>query len=1111
MVKRYAGLHCNDVEVRIKSLAITIPTWANQMRLLKLNLQSVAAVIGQGLIAALLPAIKLLNKFMEKLMQAAKVFRDFMYVLFGKKIESNARGTVDDMADTADYMADLSGVGDSAEDAADGIEDTADSMDDATSSAKKLKKALSVLPFDQLNQLTGNLDNLSETKKKKDKDKKKGDEEDVKIPEVEPIYDDNYIKKQTEPINKWAAAIRKAFLDKDWEGLGKVIAKMINKGLRKIYDEIVAITPKVEKALRAFAQVFNSFVKWLDWDLLGRTIGTGVNLITRAINALTDPAKGINFVELGRKLSTGFRGLVNEIDWTGLGNAFGNLFMVSWRIFEGFVDDMWRRSDLTGLNGWQELGRSLGTGINGLFDKIDFGAIGNSLAMGFNGVFLSLKNFTQTVEWNAIADNISSGLTNAIEGIHPVEAAVSLGQFVTDLLGAMLRVAENTPWHTLGEKIGDFLINIPWRTIIGQVFGIIENVFGGLISGLGGKILNQFPQIANAMVVGTNTAFAKLNDFTKSVSWDEIATNISSGLNTMIHGIDWAENGRILSDFVIKLLDTFLRVAKETDWEALGQGIGDFISNIDWSGIFSRVFEIVKESIGGVISGFAETTAGKVSLGLVTAFGLMELAGIGLSVGNNISKELTGESLYAQIFNAITGEGGIISTIKEHFGTGFSGIFGEEGLLATVSTGATSLVTRIGDILGTIGSVIFSPTGLLIAGIALGAALIIMNWDSVAEVFSDFWENILVPLGEFVSTAFTAVWEDILSPALKYLGETVLPVLSDTFGDFWNNVLVPLGSFIGSTFGPIFALLGKILGELWKNVLVPLAQFVGTVFAAAFEVGAAVLNNIVIPIVGSAAKAFQFLGEYVLKPLITFVGGIFTNTLTEKFKTIGDKVERIKDVFKGLIEFVTGVFEGDWKKAWGGVKKVFEGVWGGLADTVKRPINAIIGFINKMVSGMATGVNSIGKMLNSLNIQIPDWVPGIGGGRLSFNIPTWTPGTIPYLAQGGVLKRGQVGILEGNGAEAVVPLERNRRWISKVSEEMSRNNYAYSGGVDKENIVDAIVEGVVTAVMMNQGNQPPIRVDSYVELRTENETLARAVAKGQQSIDYRTNPTPQFG
>lgn len=1156
--------------------AKTANTFANQLRLLKLNLQSIAAVIGQGLIAAILPAIKMLNKLMEKLMQAAKVFRDFMYVLFGKKIEAPARGAVDDMAGISDYTADMSSIGDSADDMADGMENTADGMEDATSSAKKLKKALSVLPIDQLNQLTGNMDNFETSKNKgtgigKDKNKDSGFDN-LGVGDMSGMFDDLYDKKEIEPVNKWAAAIRKAFLDKDWEGLGKIIAKMINIGLRKVYDGIKAITPKVEKALKDFAKAFNSFVKWLDWDLLGRTIGAGINLITKAINALTDPATGINFVELGKKFSVGFRGLANEVDWTGLGNSLGNLFMISWRIFEGLVDDMWSKSSLTGLNGWQELGRSLGEGVNGLFDKIDFALIANAITSGFRGILVSVTELLAEIRFDDIVRNINDGLQALYSGIKwdtigkeittlaaEIKKAFNdlmkldfglvgsiIGAGITDIVKAFnllmgedgidfetfgsnisngfRKMFEEIPWTELGHALGNGFM-IGWRILDGFITDMSAKNDAGLtgwqqlgislgdaVNGVFAKI--NFSDIASVLVGGINGAIDALKEYIETVEWEDIANNLSTGLNKIIHGIHWKEAGVAINDLIGEFLGMLLLAAQETDWEELGRNIGTFLEEIDWGGIFTKVFEIAKESIGGVISGFSETTAGSVVTGLVAAFGLMELTGIGLSVGNSISKELTGESIYSQIFDAITGEGGIISMMKENFGTGFSGIFGEEGLLSTVSAGATNLVTRIGNILGTIGSVIFSPTGLLIAGIALGAALIIMNWDSVSQVFVDFWENVLVPLGEFVSTVFAKVWSDILSPALQYLGETVLPVLSETIGNLWNNILVPLGEFLASVLGPVFATLGKIIGELWKNVLVPVAQFIGTVLAGAFEIGAAILNNVVIPTISTTAKIFQFLGENVLKPLIAFVGGVFANTLSSKFKAIGDIVKNLRKIFSGLIDFITGVFAGDWKKAWGGVKKVFEGVWGGLAGVVKKPINAIIGFINKMVAGMASGVNDIAKMLNNLKIDIPDWVPGIGGGKLGFNIPTWKPGKIPYLEQGGVLKRGQVGILEGNGAEAVVPLEKNRQWISKVSEEMVRTNRLYSGnGIGEDALANAVAEGVAMALMNNiqnlrSDNQQPINVT--VKLQND-EAIARAAIRGQRSIDYRMNPTPQFG
>lgn len=584
------------------SAARTCSGYAGQMRILRANLQSLSGIIGQGLIAALLPAIKVLNKFMEKLIQAAKVFRDFMYVLTGQKIKGSAKGVVNDFAGIGDQV-DLSSISNESGDVADNMEDAADGMDDATSSAKKLKKSLSVLPIDELNQLAGAMEDLSTSSGGAGTGTGLADKalglDDAGLGDMSGAFDDLYEKADITPINKWASKIRKAFLDHDWEGLGKVIADMVNIGLRKIYTGITSITPKVEKALKDFAKVFNSFVKYLDWDLLGRTIGAGINLLTRSFNALTDPSTGINFVELGRKLSVGFRGLVNEIDWQGLGNAFGNYFMIAWRLFEGFVDDMWRVSDLTGLNGWQELGRSLGEGVNGLFEKIDFGSIGKSISSAFNGVFLSLKNFTQTVEWGDIADNISNGLTNAIEGIHPVEAAVSLGMFVTDLLGAMLQVAEQTPWYTLGEKIGDFLINIPWGRIISDVFDIIWTVFSGLITGLASKIFNKMPEIFTAMASGFNLIVSKLDSFIQGIEWSEIGDTIARCLNNMLLGINWEGLGTLLSDSVKALLDVIGATIEGINWQELGEKLFDFLAAIDWTGIVERLAEVIGAAFGG--------------------------------------------------------------------------------------------------------------------------------------------------------------------------------------------------------------------------------------------------------------------------------------------------------------------------------------------------------------------------------------------------------------------------------------------------------------------------------------------------------------------------------
>lgn len=187
---------------------------------------------------------------------------------------------------------------------------------------------------------------------------------------------------------------------------------------------------------------------------------------------------GINFELFGQKLSVGFREAVDEINWMEIGNAMGNDFMSNWRLAEEFIGDMWSIDPETLLSGWEEAGIAIGETVYGIFERIDFGGIGTTLAGGFHGIFEVIRSFNEKMAddstWQMIADNISEGLNNAISGIHLVEAVQALGRFVTDLLGTMLRVAETTPWSELGTKVGQFLANIPWTTIIGQVFELSQ-------------------------------------------------------------------------------------------------------------------------------------------------------------------------------------------------------------------------------------------------------------------------------------------------------------------------------------------------------------------------------------------------------------------------------------------------------------------------------------------------------------------------------------------------------------------------------------------------------------------------------------------------------------
>jgi len=138
------------------------------------------------------------------------------------------------------------------------------------------------------------------------------------------------------------------------------------------------------------------------------------------------------------------------------------------------------------------------------------------------------------------------------------------------------------------------------------------------------------------------------------------------------------------------------------------------------------------------------------------------------------------------------------------------------------------------------------------------------------------------------------------------------------------------------------------------------------------------------------------------------------------YNNIKTVISSVQEVFDGVIEFVSGVFTGNWGKAWNGVKDVFTGVFSGLGAILKLPINEVIGLINTAIDG-----------IDSLHINIPAGVPVIGGQSIGFSIPH-----IPQLAQGGVIQHQPGGILanigEGNYDEAVVPLKNKGGLLANI-------------------------------------------------------------------------------
>ena len=340
-------------------------------------------------------------------------------------------------------------------------EDYAASLDKTADSAKKAAKEVKgyLSPIDELNRYDDGVNSAGTIGGNKYTDPSAGD-----MFEEVPI---------TSSIKGIADKIRKLIKKEDWEGLGAYIASGINKGLQKIYDVINwnNVGPKITKFCDAFTRTFNSLVDHIDWDLLGRTVGAGINTLVNTLNLLIT---GINWKNLGKKFAEGITGLVHEVNWNNLGHLLGNMFMISWKVFSGFVHNL----------PYADIGKAVADALNGVFSTVSFSEIGDTLATGLNGAFTTLYNFAVNFNWKQMVDNIAGGINTFVSKFDWKGNGQKLEIFLNNLCTSLVGLAQKTNWEEVGKGIGTFLSQIDWGKHLWQVIEAIKTTIGGLFDGL---------------------------------------------------------------------------------------------------------------------------------------------------------------------------------------------------------------------------------------------------------------------------------------------------------------------------------------------------------------------------------------------------------------------------------------------------------------------------------------------------------------------------------------------------------------------------------------------------------------------------------------------------
>ena len=327
------------------------------------------------------------------------------------------------------------------------------------------------------------------------------------------------------------------------------------------------------------------------------------------------------------------------------------------------------------------------------------------------------------------------------------------------------------------------------------------------------------------------------------------------------------------------------------------------------------------------------------------------------------------------------------------------------------------------------------------------------NFSLGCQLVGDAIQNYLMPLLGFLQQ----VVQDMLaavSEAWAVYGQPILDRLAQGFEQLRNWVQTLYYELIR----PVLDELMARLQELWEEHLAPLWENLTLLFGAVMELIAILWTDALLPLLQNITDTFA--------PLVAGAVQYVVDSFFNGLGTIAKVADGIAGVLRGLCEFVSGVFTGDWDRAWHGLSDIFESVWDTMVGVAKQGVNGIIDLVNAMLRALTGGMNAVIDRLNGIGVEIPSWVPDYGGQRFGVNLPRVPEYQIPRLAKGAVLPA-------------------NRPFLAVVGDQRRGTN------------VEAPLETIRQAVadVLGGAGAAQLYVSQPIEVKLDGQVLYRAMAK----------------
>lgn len=765
---------------------------------------------------------------------------------------------------------------------------------------------------------------------------------------------------------------------------------------------------------------------------------------------------------------------------------------------------------------WEGLGAYIADGINKGLEKvytvISWDNVGPKITPFITAFTTTFNSLVDHINWDLMGQTVGTGINTIVKALNLAIKGINWEKLGKQFAKGIKGIVKTVNWKELGQLIGNKFM-VSWRVFSGFVHNLpyasIGRAVATALNGVFSTI--SFSEIGNSLATAMNGAFTALYNFVTTFDWTQLVNNIAGGINAFVSTFDWKGNGEKLEVFLSNLCDAIVDFVETTDWEAVGSGIGTFLSQSDWLGHLKQVTAAIVKALKELFDGLETSgTAGKIASFLGKAFLAVKIANItGIStlvsllighIGTKIAESKNAE-LIAGKLSEIIGKGTEQATgALEGLGNAAETSGGQLGGFwsQAMNAGATAFVVQQFQDVKTAMDIEDSTTrafddfGVVRRALELleeqtdisGDKLIGLGGDisSVKDNTFDFdqqFQTVITTLENagISSDAFKAALKTALEESNVSADENIKKI-NEYLGNMDNKFdsskataetkMSAVSTAVGTAMSGVQSATEKAMSAAERSV----SDHSGNINTSTGTNWGNSAKEVDKNLDQMKQHANLKLGE-MQKTVESHFSSQY-NTMTNKWKWAG---ERIEQIISEMIRKTEKSLEGLAREMQSIGTRMGNNLANGVSSAtsgIVRTLNGVAGKVNSTIGNINSALSGIERAFTfSYNVQLP--TGGRRWGNYSLNLPRVN--TVPYLATGAVIPpRSEFLAVLGdqkNGKNLEAPESLIRQiFREETGGKQGNNTYNVSVSASGRNLLDIILEEGELRRNRNGGRNP---------------------------------------